>query len=190
MAPVSQSISNQSPLNVQFAEMPNIQRPAWVLPVAVVLGIASGLALMATLVIGGLFFFGAVFAIAFLIIGEQHFVAISIVLITFSPLIGFGLYTPRAHRKIWGIILIIVSLVASGLGIALDSFESIGVGLTGAIILHSLALSGLALGNFTDRLASPARWRANHLQNNRCPRCLYDIRNLPEPRCPECGETF
>ncbi len=23
-----------------------------------------------------------------------------------------------------------------------------------------------------------------------CPRCGYDLRGLPEPRCPECGEPF
>lgn len=23
-----------------------------------------------------------------------------------------------------------------------------------------------------------------------CPHCLYDVRGLPEPRCPECGQPF
>lgn len=32
--------------------------------------------------------------------------------------------------------------------------------------------------------------RARRLAAVRCPRCGYDIRNLPEPRCPECGETW
>jgi hypothetical protein len=32
--------------------------------------------------------------------------------------------------------------------------------------------------------------RARRLAAGRCPRCGYDIRNLPEPRCPECGETW
>jgi hypothetical protein len=32
--------------------------------------------------------------------------------------------------------------------------------------------------------------RAWRLAAGRCPRCGYDIRNLPEPRCPECGETW
>ena len=34
------------------------------------------------------------------------------------------------------------------------------------------------------------RWRARHLHSGRCPRCKYDLRYLPEPRCPECGETW
>ncbi len=32
--------------------------------------------------------------------------------------------------------------------------------------------------------------RRKLLEHERCPRCLYDIRNLPEARCPECGETW
>lgn len=34
------------------------------------------------------------------------------------------------------------------------------------------------------------RWRARHLRSGCCPWCRYDIRGLPEPRCPECGETW
>jgi len=32
--------------------------------------------------------------------------------------------------------------------------------------------------------------RGWQLAAGRCPRCRYDIRHLPEPRCPECGETW
>jgi hypothetical protein len=32
--------------------------------------------------------------------------------------------------------------------------------------------------------------RAWRLAAGRCPRCGYDIRNLPDRRCPECGETW
>ncbi len=32
--------------------------------------------------------------------------------------------------------------------------------------------------------------RRKRLANGTCPRCRYDIRALPEPRCPECGETW
>ncbi len=41
-----------------------------------------------------------------------------------------------------------------------------------------------------DRLLNRHRWRARHLRSGRCPWCRYDIRGLPEPRCPECGETW
>ncbi len=41
-----------------------------------------------------------------------------------------------------------------------------------------------------DRLLDRHRWRARHLRSGRCPWCRYDIRGLPEPRCPECGETW
>ena len=32
--------------------------------------------------------------------------------------------------------------------------------------------------------------RARQFAAGRCPRCGYDIHHLPEPRCPECGETW
>lgn len=32
--------------------------------------------------------------------------------------------------------------------------------------------------------------RFKRLENGTCPRCRYDIRNLTEPRCPECGERW
>jgi hypothetical protein len=32
--------------------------------------------------------------------------------------------------------------------------------------------------------------RARRLASGRCPRCDYDIRNLPDCRCPECGATW
>ncbi len=32
--------------------------------------------------------------------------------------------------------------------------------------------------------------RHKRLADGTCPRCRYDIHNLPEPRCPECGETW
>ncbi len=41
-----------------------------------------------------------------------------------------------------------------------------------------------------DRLLKRHRWRARHLRSGRYPWCRYDIRGLPEPRCPECGETW
>ncbi len=41
-----------------------------------------------------------------------------------------------------------------------------------------------------DPLVNRHRWRARHLRSGRCPWCRYDICGLPEPRCPECGETW
>lgn len=32
--------------------------------------------------------------------------------------------------------------------------------------------------------------RFKRLENGTCPRCRYDIRNLTEARCPECGERW
>jgi len=32
--------------------------------------------------------------------------------------------------------------------------------------------------------------RTRAILSNHCPNCGYDTRNLPQPRCPECGQTW
>lgn len=43
-------------------------------------------------------------------------------------------------------------------------------------------------------ICSPKYWktgiRDRRLAAGKCPNCLYSIRGLKEPRCPECGTTF
>ncbi len=56
-------------------------------------------------------------------------------------------------------------------------------------VLLSIALSFLCLTG-ADWLGNPARWRSRCVRSHRCPSCRYDIRGLPEQRCPECGETW
>jgi hypothetical protein len=43
-------------------------------------------------------------------------------------------------------------------------------------------------GSAPDRAESP-RWDKLAIEV-RCPRCDYDLRLLPQPRCPECGLQF
>ena len=60
-----------------------------------------------------------------------------------------------------------------------------------ALVLLVMALTtvGLAIG-CTMAIASlldRRRWCDHNLQRGRCPRCKYDIRDLPDQRCHECG---
>ncbi len=60
-----------------------------------------------------------------------------------------------------------------------------------AFVLLVLLLTtlGLAIGCTLaiDSLFDRRRWCDHNFRRGRCPRCKYDIRNLPDPRCPECG---
>lgn len=52
----------------------------------------------------------------------------------------------------------------------------------GALVV-SLGWVGPAFQRATDR-------SGRRLASGICPRCQYDLRGLPTPRCPECGEEF
>ncbi len=56
-------------------------------------------------------------------------------------------------------------------------------------VLLSIALSFLCVTG-ANWLGNPAHWRSRYVHSHRCPCCRYDIRGLPQQRCPECGETW
>ena len=62
------------------------------------------------------------------------------------------------------------------------------------LVLALLVTSTFAFVQVWQAVADPFlnryRWRARHFRSGRCPWCRYDIRGLPERRCPECGETW
>jgi len=62
----------------------------------------------------------------------------------------------------------------------------------GALLLAALLLVRilLELGNMLDRASDPYLRRLRFLNAGVCPSCQYDIRGLPLPRCPECGEEW
>jgi hypothetical protein len=64
---------------------------------------------------------------------------------------------------------------------------AIGQALLGLVVaLVALALP-VALIAVLSRLTSVERWHRAHLRAGRCPGCRYEIRSLPQRRCPECG---
>lgn len=82
-----------------------------------------------------------------------------------------------------GLLGLVLSIVRSHIPHRFGGYLSliIGGGLFSAFFLHGARVL-LAMAK-RDRRA----WR---LASGRCPRCGYDIRNLPDRRCPECGETW
>ena len=91
-------------------------------------------------------------------------------------------YVPR-----WALLIAAVAmplLAVSGFLAALIGsaapYEPTGVLLLVVGLLFTVG-GPMACGAFLDRLTQ----RDGH---PRCPRCKYDLRHLPEPRCPECGQ--
>jgi len=60
------------------------------------------------------------------------------------------------------------------------------------VFIAVLALAGARILYLINHriLHDDAYWKTRHLRNSVCPYCRYDIRGLPEPRCPECGAVW
>jgi hypothetical protein len=83
------------------------------------------------------------------------------------------------------------ALVAAVVGVA-DLARQVG-GVSGVL---GLALAGAILVIYgvillrTTRRYVLHRVREHRYKRGRCGNCLYDLRGLAEPRCPECGTPF
>lgn len=107
---------------------------------------------------------------------------------------------PRTHVPWWtvyinfaGIGVMFLSLVGSAVAL-IGIAQSIGT-VRAEFITAAVGLCvtmGIFIGVLfaLDRLNDVKRWRRRYLAQGRCPNCLYNIRNLPGARCPECGETW
>ena len=182
--------NNQSTTSDENDNIPDVWRPAWAVPVAVILYIVSVIDLCITGLFGCFLAYIAISGLGTFLWDDRPTESILYGLTASCLLIGLGLYPQGKQRKVCGIILAILLALIFILGIMFGMVEIIGVGFLGALMLHGSALCGIGLYKFSDRVASPSRWREIHLKNNQCQRCRYNISNLPEPRCPECGETW
>ena len=72
-------------------------------------------------------------------------------------------------------------------GELLTIFWIIGVCIAAMFLLIRIMLE---LGNLLDRTTDPYLRRLRYVHAGVCPNCRYDIRGLPAPRCPECGEEW
>ena len=67
---------------------------------------------------------------------------------------------------------------------SLDLVNALVFGALAGVVTH---LAGLVVGAVADLLLDRVRQFANP---GECPTCGYDLRGLPDQRCPECGTPF
>ncbi len=164
-----------------------VYRPAWAVPTAVLLGFLGIVALIASAIATSVAFVALIVAITFCLSESFHLEAMIGGSMMIVHLLGFCMYLPGRHRGILGFVLGAMSIASIGVGLA-GEFASVIVWIVVAMMLtHGAAMGGLRLTYRSEHLTSHEQWRAKHLRNQHCPHCLYDIRNLPGARCPECG---
>ncbi len=164
-----------------------IHRPGWAVPAAVLCGFLGIAALSVAATASSVAFISLIAVIVICLADGVHLAAMIVGLMSIIHLLGFVLYLPGRHRVLVGLVLGLMSVASVGVGYAAGFGDEIITVVVVIVLTHGAAVGGLQLIYRSERLPSPGRWRAKHLRNQQCPHCLYDIRNLPEPRCPECG---
>ena len=105
------------------------------------------------------------------------------------PLLSLLLLAIGVERAVVGrnpdILVLVMGLVA-----LLDGQALLDLGFVDELSLNVIVTMGVLaqwglIGFGIDWLIE--RHRRLRIDPTRCPRCGYDIRGLPEPRCPECG---
>ncbi len=170
-----------------YYELP-IHRPPWASPAAILFGFLGIVALIVAAIATTVAILGLTAAVSTFWPGKSLAPTAMIGgLMMIVHLLGFGMYPPGRHRVVLGLLLGVLSLASIGVAVAVD-YAGFGFSIViGAMLTHSAAIGGLQLTYYSERLSSREQWRSKHLRKRQCPHCLYDIRNLPEPRCPECG---
>ncbi len=169
-----------------YCEM-TIRRPGWAVPAAVLCGFLGIVALIAAATATSIALIALVAVISISVADGVDSEATIVALMSIIHVLSFVLYLPGRHRVPTGLALGLMSVAAFGVGFAAGLGGAV-IAVVGAIVLtHGAAVGGLQLTYLSERLTSHERWREKHLRNQQCPYCLYDIRNLPVPRCPECG---
>lgn len=164
-----------------------IYRPPWAVPTAVLFGFLGIVALIVAAIASSVAFVALIIA-ATMCLGDGFHVAAMIVgLMAIVHLAGFYLYLPGPHRPMLGLVLGVITFASIGAGLAAGLAGAVTWIVVAVMLTHGAAAGGLRLTYRSEHLTSHEQWRAKHLRNKHCPHCLYDIRNLPAARCPECG---
>jgi len=106
-----------------------------------------------------------------------------------GTLLSLTLYLSGPQRH-WFAIVVSIILPITFLWLVVMKPELGGLIVFGTLILHICVVMSIATLHHASLLKSRKFWFDKQLGEGRCPRCLYDIRNLPLPRCPECGFDF
>ena len=98
----------------------------------------------------------------------------------------------RLERVPWWalVIAVLLMLLSMASGVVAAGFAVSGDLSDAPLLIVAILLivgGPVAGGLILDSELKLARARNLH---PRCPRCDYDLRYLPERRCPECGETW
>jgi hypothetical protein len=102
-------------------------------------------------------------------------------------LLSLAIYIPTRFRPLIGVTALLSAPVAV---LAIMILGQAEVWLVHAGMVHAMLAATILLMYAVKRIDSPAWWVRRRLGRGACPRCLYDIRNLPSMRCPECGFGF
>lgn len=73
---------------------------------------------------------------------------------------------------------------------ALSDEDVVGTGLFFGALSHGTLLIATVSARHCSRLVDADHWVRWRLSRGLCPQCGYDIRALPQQRCPECGTTW
>ncbi len=170
-----------------------VWRPTWVKPVAALLGLASAASVIVVGISGALVILAICQVLTSALSGTFHLYDLVLAIGVTAYFASFSLYFSGIHRNVCAVIVPLFSLALVALSVLTYSGQLAGIGLIFIIVIlvsHIAALTTKNLGKMTGHLRSRTRWFRLHLNNQQCPYCLYNLRNLPEPRCPECGETW
>jgi hypothetical protein len=107
----------------------------------------------------------------------------------FLTLSSLTLHLRGEHRRVAAILFAVVAPLALTWLVATVP-EAAGGLFFLAFVLHGLVALTTALSAHATRLDSPKYWFDRRIGQGLCPRCFYEIRGLPSPRCPECGFDF
>ncbi len=161
-----------------------VWRPWWVDPLAIV----GMLCATVLLVLGSIQFFFVLLGTLAALAAFPDAGALALPL-AISYLLAFGAYSPRARRGAWALAsaaFILVFLLTATLAVPIGGALAV-VGVVIVLISHALLYGGIRMAEGVGRMTRGEHWYAHHLRRGLCPRCRYNIRDLPEPRCPECG---
>jgi hypothetical protein len=104
--------------------------------------------------------------------------------------LGLPLHDVRRFRRGLALVTTALCVVAVVAACTRNDGVLVIVGLFFGVISHGMLVIAVACLRQSNRMVDPRRWAGDRLAHGLCPHCGYDIRGLPESRCPECGMTW
>jgi len=168
----------------------SVFRPIWAKPMGCLIFGIWLMGVIAASVIGGYLIIIFISSAASMIFRRIELTALFSMCLSAACLCGTLTLIPHGRRISCACtcILLFISVVMLALPSSTTGLLSIAV--IGALVYIGGCYLLKAMFNTGDRLTDRRFWRKRNLKHQRCPSCGYDIRALPLPRCPECGEKW